>query len=428
MKKLVVVLAAAALALPAAPRAAVLNDEVTSAKLKEADNTGSQDTNAGSGVKTNHLQNRAVTSAKLADGAVTDAKISGVISASKLPVGTTAGTVAAGNHTHAPARYAGVVTVARSGGDHVDPLVAVSAAGALATPSARYLVKVMPGEYDLQGRTLVLPANVDLEGSGAEGTVIRTAASDDESLGRCMIATVRMAEGSVVRAITLVNTGTTAGGAITALAFPGVTGKAEHLTLQAGDAAASGDRQVVCVDGAAAHATLNEALVEGIGGSSHAVMVQAAASVTVTSSRLVCTSSNWAIDVINTNNGVRYQDPSARVGAITVMNSVIEGSGPGGVHGIYADEWDTTVLNSLFVLSGGPEGMRSAFQTSGSFRMANTQIYADGPVGYNVSDPADVRIAGSLLPGDRSGLATATLVHDYDERYLPVANQPAQQP
>lgn len=420
MKKLLSALAAAMMALPSASLAAVLNDEVTSAKIREADGTGSQDTNSGSGVKTNHLQNRAVTNAKLADGAVTDAKISGVLSASKLPVGTAAGTVAAGNHTHAPSRYAGVVTVARSGGDYTDPVAAVAAAGALATATGRYLVKVMPGEYDLQGATLALPVHVDLEGSGAENTVIRTAVASDEVV-RCAVATVRMAEGSTVRAIRLVNSGTTGNVsvAIIALGFPGVSGKAEHVILQAGDATAEGDRQTVCVDGAAAHAVLNEALVEGIGGSSHAVMVQAAASVTVTNSRLICTSVNWAIDVINTNHGVTEGDP----GAILVMNSVLEGSGPGGVHGIYADEWATTVLNSVFVLNSGPERASRAFQTTGTFRMANSQIIADGLVGYGVSDLADVRIAGSLLPGGAAALPTARLVHNYDESYAPIADQ-----
>jgi hypothetical protein len=70
--------------------AAVANDEVTSIKLKEADGTSGQNTNSGSGVKTGHIQ----------DGAVTDAKISGQISTSKLNVGTTPGSVAAGDHNH----------------------------------------------------------------------------------------------------------------------------------------------------------------------------------------------------------------------------------------------------------------------------------------------------------------------------------------
>jgi len=89
--------------------AAVANDEVTSTKLKEADGTSGQNTNSGSGVKTGHIQDGAVTTNKIADtsvtnakvldgaisttkitdGAVTDTKISGVISGTKL-----------GTHTH----------------------------------------------------------------------------------------------------------------------------------------------------------------------------------------------------------------------------------------------------------------------------------------------------------------------------------------
>ena len=109
---------------------AVVADEVLSANIKEADNVTAQNTNAGSGVKTGHIQNAAVTNAKLANnavgnlkiannavtsakiadgtiatadianGAVTDPKITGPIATAKLNVGTAAGTVAAGNHAH----------------------------------------------------------------------------------------------------------------------------------------------------------------------------------------------------------------------------------------------------------------------------------------------------------------------------------------
>ena len=64
--------------------AAVLNDEVTSIKLKEADGTSGQNTNSGSGVKTGHIRDGAVTTSKIADGSVTDAKITGQISATKI--------------------------------------------------------------------------------------------------------------------------------------------------------------------------------------------------------------------------------------------------------------------------------------------------------------------------------------------------------
>ena len=45
--------------------ASVSDDQVTSQKIKEADGTSGQDTNSGSGVKTGHIQNGAVTPAKI---------------------------------------------------------------------------------------------------------------------------------------------------------------------------------------------------------------------------------------------------------------------------------------------------------------------------------------------------------------------------
>ncbi len=171
-KKMVVLIAAVMLAIPVASFGAVNNDEVTSAKIKEATaGSTSQDTNSGNGIKTGHIVDTAITTAKIANGAVTDAKISGQISVSKLPVGTTSATVAAGDHNHDAVyakKYANVIVVAQSGGDFTDPSDAINSI-TNASATMPYLVKIMPGTYESAG-TIVFKSFVTVEGSGRQAT------------------------------------------------------------------------------------------------------------------------------------------------------------------------------------------------------------------------------------------------------------------
>lgn len=165
--------------------AAVANNEVTSVKIKEADGTSGQDTNSGSGVKTGHIQDGAVTDAKIS-GTIGGSKLGshghnstdlvGIISTSNLPVGATIGSVAAGDHSHDSAyqkKYANVIVVAKSGGDFTDPLTAINSISG-ASASNPYLVKIMPGEYIVPGNTLRAKSYVDIEGSGSQITRIKS--------------------------------------------------------------------------------------------------------------------------------------------------------------------------------------------------------------------------------------------------------------
>lgn len=201
---------------------------VNSAAIIAADGASGQTLTTGSGVKTGHIQDGAVTDAKIAgpistsklnigtsagtvsagdhshvlstvniaDGAVTDAKITGVISGSKLgahghnasdlvgtvnasnlPVGTASGTVAAGDHSHDSAiqkKYSNVIVVAKSGGDFTDPMSALNSI-ADASAANTYLVKIMPGTYEIPGGGAAINAVsfVDIEGSGKSVTKLR---------------------------------------------------------------------------------------------------------------------------------------------------------------------------------------------------------------------------------------------------------------
>jgi len=176
--------------------ASVNDDQVTSQKIREADGTSGQNTNSGSGVKTGHIQ----------DGAVTDAKISGVISGAKLGSHTHSGAdITDGTITNAKIAeaaitpdkigfYSNVIVVALSGGDFTSP---VDAMNAITDASATnpYLVKIMPGVYDVGSQSVQMKEYVDIEGSGQNTTKIFSAVGP--------IGVVRGAANAEIRFLTI---------------------------------------------------------------------------------------------------------------------------------------------------------------------------------------------------------------------------------
>jgi len=105
------------------------------------------------------------------------------------PVGATGSQCPAGT----AAKYAQVIVVAKSGGDFTDPIAAMeSITDASATNP--YLIKIMPGVYELNywdGRYLNLKSFVDIEGSGEGVTKISMA---DALIGFVRTAGVTNAE------------------------------------------------------------------------------------------------------------------------------------------------------------------------------------------------------------------------------------------
>jgi hypothetical protein len=67
------------------------------------------------------------------------------------------------------AKYANVIVVARSGGDFTDPLEALNSITD-ASESNTYLIKIMPGTYEIPPASFLIKPYVDIQGSGRKVT------------------------------------------------------------------------------------------------------------------------------------------------------------------------------------------------------------------------------------------------------------------
>jgi len=136
----------------------IANNAVTNAKI------------ADGAVTTTKITDGSVTNTKIGDGSVTDAKITGPISTSKLNIGTTTGTVAAGDHNHDASyqkKYANVIVVAKSGGDFTSIQAAIDSINP--TADNPYLIRVMPGTYT---ERITLKSHIHLKGAGIDFSTI----------------------------------------------------------------------------------------------------------------------------------------------------------------------------------------------------------------------------------------------------------------
>lgn len=137
---------------------------------------------AAGAVGPSQLADGAVSGSKISAGAINDAHIAGPISVVKLPVGSTANTVAAGNHLHEGVyakKSANVVVVAKSGGEFSDLGAAINSISD-ASAENPYLVKLMPGVYNIL-ETIEAKSYVFIEGSGPDVTILHN--GTDQNVG-----------------------------------------------------------------------------------------------------------------------------------------------------------------------------------------------------------------------------------------------------
>lgn len=292
-----------------------------------------------------------------------------------------------------------------------------TAINSITTASATnpYVVKVMPGIYDLGTASLQMKEYVDLEGSGPENTVIQSSNANSEPY-ICTAGTVLMVSNSVIRNIKVVNIPPANSGYVnvSALVFDNVKAKAEGISVLSGSGTIEGGiNNGISICGASAHATLNNVSIEAhnsaVGRCNAAYLIRDG-SLTLTNSKL--TGSCGDLSGINSDSG-------ANIGILTVMNSSIEVATPGGT-GIFAAGYKTSVSNSSINLNVGTS---SGFYTTTDFLMINSKIASDSTPTYYAEYPGQVKIANSLLTGGSAGLAGTKLINNYDENFTAIPNQ-----
>jgi pectin methylesterase-like acyl-CoA thioesterase len=297
-----------------------------------------------------------------------------------------------------------------------------SISGASATNP--FVVKVMPGVYDLGTGTLSMKPHVDVEGSGPENTIV-TSSNNNVDGSTCTVGTVLMANDSAIRNIRVVNRAPALGGAYTtvaALVFNNVKAKAEHMTIMTGsDTAVGGQNNGACTYGPFADATLNDVTIEARNNSNGltTAIIAMGGRLIVTNSKLSAFNAGGWCDVINDNT------PYLESTTILINNTTIEGA-CGTAVAIYSNWNHIRISDSTLVLNVGASGSAVPFQASGGteLSMTSSRILVSGaPATYWFGSPDTVKIATTELPGDLSQFVGVKLVSDYDANFNPITNQ-----
>lgn len=380
------------------------DDTVISQKIKEADGTSGQNTNSGAGVKTAHIQNGAVTDAKISGVAM--GKVTGLAAAlAAIPAGPVgpmgpAGPTGPVGPVGPAAVYNNITVVALSGGEYTSPVDAVNDASSwCGSPSLTNpcLVKIMPGVYNIGTTPLVLSDHMVAEGSGEDVTKI--------------VGAPQTANDGVVEM--------NAGGAL------------KNLTVQAQDTPASQYWNTgVVVNSGPVVMTDVTSLAMGGGGTERSIAIQLKGDATLTNVTAAASGStihhtgilSWAGNVkmkevnINVANGQANYAMWLYSAGATVKNytmndvTVFAGGGHSNSMGIYAYQYGSganfnlTITNSSFNAPGG------------------------SAVNINSQDPATtLNVANSMLEGTVSASmnssATPKCVSIYNSSFSPITCQ-----
>ncbi|MEW6108922.1 MAG: hypothetical protein AB1632_07135 [Nitrospirota bacterium] len=395
----------------------IFNDGVLSQHIKEADGTSGQDTNSGSGVKTGHIQDGAVTTNKIADetvttpkitdGAVTDEKITGPISGSKL-----------GSHTHSGADivdgtitnskiateaitpdkigfYRNVIIVAPSGGDFTNPVDAVNAITD-ASETNPYLVKIMPGIYNVGLYVLQMKSYVDIVGSGENITrIIGTSAS----------GVIRGASNAEIRFLT-VEAGCENGSLAMAIRNDYISPKISHITI-----IASCEGRSYGIYNETSTPLIRNVDIKVSGNSDFSVGIMNRMAATIYSPIIITDATITVTDKTNAN-GI-YNATS--VTPVIMTNVITNASGGSYSYGIYNYSSAAEMINVKTLASGAGNnyGVYNSYNSTPNPSIMNVIASAKGGAfncgisNFSLGYSSTVRIDHSVISG-----STATICSD----------------
>lgn len=298
---------------------------------------------------------------------MTDAKITGPISVTKLPVGTSAGTIASGDHNH---KYGKVAVVAKSGGDYTDPVDAMNQVDQwCGTPSALNpcLLKVMPGIYDLGSGTLSMQAHIDIEGAGENSTLITSATSTGIPSG----GTVCGANNSEIRLLTIASTGL----AGTGITNNGTSPKLTNITVTVTGVGSQGVRGIW--NGAGSSPDIDNVTVNVSGATATVVTGIFNAGGPMVMNNVAVTLSG--------NLGEEYGIDNSSASSILMNNVTVTISV--NLYGVAVRNSASSVVirNSAFIAMGGVNATGIYNQSASSLILENTTVAARGASNYNFS-------------------------------------------
>lgn len=289
-----------------------------------------------------------------------------------------------------------------------------------ASASNPYVVKVMPGVYDLGTASLQMKDYVNLEGSGPDNTIITSTIAN---AGDCTVGTVQMANNCSISHLKVVNT-SSSGNEAAALAFNNVKAKAEGINVLSGsDSNVSLFRSNgVCVFGPTSNALLNNVSIETHNNQqaqSNPIMMNYGGNLTLTNSKLVGVGiNNTMVHGINSGGS-----DGVSVGTVTVINSTIDATSSIS-QGIYLDGYNLSISNSFISMNIGQGNEATALNLRDTnATVVNTKITSTGTITYYGFEGTHNKIANSLIQGGGAGLTGVKLINNFDENFNPIPNQ-----